>query len=149
MYGAQVNFSPMLPKLVLTYPHRIKNRGIALAPLFLKLLLKAFHDQLRSLSNMTFSQIFWLFDFFCLDWLLPSDILVLMLSKMWFFLSFHYLWFKKSKWINQCNSCEINFKNIVASFETFFIALVKNLLKSGQGPKQETSSYQIWQIALW
>ena len=36
-----------------------------MAPLFLKLIfLKAFHNQLKSLSNLTCSQIFWLFDFF-------------------------------------------------------------------------------------
>ena len=32
----RVNFSPMSPKLLLTYPHREEDRGIALASLFLR-----------------------------------------------------------------------------------------------------------------
>jgi hypothetical protein len=30
-----IDFSPMLPKLFRTYPHKEENRGIDLAPLFL------------------------------------------------------------------------------------------------------------------
>jgi hypothetical protein len=50
-------FSPMSPKLLLTYPHREENRGIDLAPLFLSLvLLKLFCNQLKVFVNLTFSQ---------------------------------------------------------------------------------------------
>ena len=34
-----VNFSPMLPKLLLTYPHREEDSEIAIASLFLRLML--------------------------------------------------------------------------------------------------------------
>ena len=51
-----VNFSPMSPKLLLTYPHREEDRGIAMASLFLKLmLLKVLPNQLKIFVNMTFS----------------------------------------------------------------------------------------------
>ena len=33
-----VNFSPMSPKLVRTQPHTVENRGITMAPLFLRLI---------------------------------------------------------------------------------------------------------------
>ena len=33
-----VNFSRMSPKLVQTYPHTVENRGIAMAPLILRLI---------------------------------------------------------------------------------------------------------------
>ena len=131
----------MAPKLLPTYRHRVENWVIAIAPLFLRLmLLKHFPNQLKSLSNLTFSQIFWLFNFLFR--------VILAQSRFWC-----------------CQRCEF-FRSMICdlrslmnksmqflwpSFETFsnFIVLVKNLLKSGQGPRQETSSYQIWQIALW
>ena len=46
----QVNFSPMAPNLVRTYPHRVENQGIAMAPLFLRLMIDLF---------MSFVTIFW------------------------------------------------------------------------------------------
>ena len=88
-----VNFSPMLPKLLPTYPHRVENWGIAMAPLYLKLILiKALPSHLKSLSNLTFSQISWMFVLFLFTLNLPestavcskkrSGILGLMMAKM-------------------------------------------------------------------
>ena len=55
----------MSPKLLQTYPQRVENWGFAMAPLFWKLtLLKKLPNQLKSLTKLTFSQIFWLFDLF-------------------------------------------------------------------------------------
>ena len=48
-----VNFSPMLPKLLLTYPQREEEQGIAMASLFLKL-LKVLANQLEIFVNLTF-----------------------------------------------------------------------------------------------
>ena len=56
---AKVNFSPMSPKLLLTYPHREEDRGIAMASLFLNLILlkvlKVLPNQLKIFVNLTFS----------------------------------------------------------------------------------------------
>ena len=104
-----VNFSPMLPKLLLTYPHREEDRGIDLAPLFLWLvLLKLLCNQLKIFVNLTFSQKVWLFSLF---WFTSSaelrvlqvqlhcskkrsDILVLLWQKCQTF-NVYYLWLKK------------------------------------------------------
>ena len=48
----------MLPKLVRTYPHKVDNQGIAMVPLFLRfILLQVICNQLKSLSNLTFTNI--------------------------------------------------------------------------------------------
>ena len=61
-----VNFSSMSPTLLLTYPHRDKDEGIAMAMLFLRLvLLKALPIQLKIFVNLTFSPKVWPF---CLFW---------------------------------------------------------------------------------
>ena len=50
----KVNFSPMSPKLLLTYPHIEEDRGIAMASLFLRLiLLKVLPNQLKIFVNLT------------------------------------------------------------------------------------------------
>ena len=54
----QVNFSPMSQKLVLTYPHIVENRRIIFE---IDIMKKSSPNQLKSLSNLHFSQIFWLF----------------------------------------------------------------------------------------
>ena len=52
----------MSPKLVRTYPHIVENLGITRAPLILRLISwKSLPNQLKSLSNLTFSLMFWLF----------------------------------------------------------------------------------------
>ena len=38
-----VNFSPMSPKLLCTYPHIVENWGITMAPLFLRLISSKSH----------------------------------------------------------------------------------------------------------
>ena len=38
-----VNFSPMSPKLLLTYPHREEDQGITMASLFLWLMINPLH----------------------------------------------------------------------------------------------------------
>ena len=62
----KVNFSPMSPKLLLTYPHRERRPGNAMASLFLRLiLLKGLPNQLKIFVNLTFSPKVWPF---CLFW---------------------------------------------------------------------------------
>ena len=100
-----------------------------MASLFLTLIfLKAFHNQLKSLSNLTCSQIFWLFDFFLFRLILAESTAEYNRKEVtfWFwccqrceFFQVYYLWFKKSNEQKQCKSFDISFKNIVASFETF------------------------------
>ena len=100
-----IDFSPMLPKLFRTYPHKEENRGIDLAPLFLWLvLLKLLCNQLKIFVNLTFSQKVWPFVLFsftsCAELRVPwvqhkrSDILVLLWQKCQIFKVF-YLWLKK------------------------------------------------------
>ena len=61
-----VNFSPMSPKFLLTYPHREEDRGIAMASLFLRLmLLKVLSNQLKIFVKLNFSPKVWPF---CLFW---------------------------------------------------------------------------------
>ena len=91
----------MSPKLLLTYPHREEDQGIDLAPLFL---LKLLSNKFKSVSNLTFSEIFWLFCLFLFTLNFAetaadsnrkrTDILVLKVAKMWIF-KVHYLWLKK------------------------------------------------------
>ena len=54
--NAMVNFSPKSLQLLITYPHREEVQGIAMASLFLKLmLLKVLPNQLKIFVNLTFS----------------------------------------------------------------------------------------------
>ena len=102
---AYVTFSPISPKLLLTYPHREKDWGIDLAPLFLWLvLLKLLCNQLKIFVNLTFSQKVWpIFLFWftsCAQlrvlWVLQKrcDIFVLLWQTCQIFKVF-YLWLKK------------------------------------------------------
>ena len=63
-----VNFSPMSPKLLLTYPHKEEDWEIAMASLFLRLiLLKVLPDQLKIFCQL--DRLFYqMFDHFvCFD----------------------------------------------------------------------------------
>ena len=62
-YVAQcVNVSCVSRKLLRTQPHIVMSQGITMAPLFLRFTSwKLIHNQFKSLSNLTFSQMFWLF----------------------------------------------------------------------------------------
>ena len=45
----------MSPKLVKTYPHRVENRGIAMAPLFLRLIyVKKFSQSIKIFVKLEF-----------------------------------------------------------------------------------------------
>ena len=46
-----LNFSPMSPKLVRTYPHKVENRGITMAPLFLRDNVKTNFNQMNDNLN--------------------------------------------------------------------------------------------------
>ena len=48
-----LNFSPMSPKLVRTYPHKVENRGITMAPLFLRDNVKTDFNQMNDNLNET------------------------------------------------------------------------------------------------
>ena len=63
----EVNFSPMSPKLLLTYPHREEDRELLWHHyIFLRLmLLKVLPNQLKIFVNLTFSPKIWPF---CLVW---------------------------------------------------------------------------------
>ena len=63
----EVNFSPMLPKLLLTYPHREEDQELLWHHyIFLRLmLLKVLPNQLKIFVNLTFSPKIWPF---CLVW---------------------------------------------------------------------------------
>ena len=110
----------MSPKLLLTYPHREKDQGIAMASLFLRLmLLKVLPNQLKIFVNLTFSTNVWPF---CLFWFTQlrflwvqqkrSDILVLLRQKCQFF-KVYYLWLKKS--ITKINAFHV-ISELMASF---------------------------------
>jgi hypothetical protein len=91
----------MSPKLLLTYPHREEDRGIAMASLFLRLmLLKVLPNQLKIFVNLTFftKSLTILFVLIYSELRVPalwiqqkrSKILVLLWQKV------YYLWLKKS-----------------------------------------------------
>ena len=63
----EVNFSPMSPKLLLTYPHREEDQELLWHHyIFLRLmLLKVLPNQLKIFVNLTFSPKIWPF---CLVW---------------------------------------------------------------------------------
>ena len=91
----RVNFSPMSPRLLLTYPHREEERGIDLAPLFLRLvLLKLLSNQLKICVNLTFSQKVWPFSLFWFTLCWAESAVSLLCQKCQIF-KVYYLWSKK------------------------------------------------------
>jgi hypothetical protein len=92
-----VNVSPMSPKLVHTYPYKVENWGITMAPLFLRLISwKSPPQSIKIFVKLDFftnALVVWLFGLFFItlevsesnSWLHQkrSNILVLSVAKMW------------------------------------------------------------------
>ena len=57
-----LNFSPILQKLLPTYPHRVENWAIAMAPLFLRLILIKHHTHFFT-NNLAVHLVFVYIDF--------------------------------------------------------------------------------------